>query len=97
MIILDEEEIFSTIQSLSKGDSIELTSKIIGISPGQELQFKPLIEHFHLGQTINVPVDEFSVFVSEELRNRYIPSLSIALALMFALLYFSNKLVIRKD
>ena len=97
MIIVDNEEIFSTIQSLDQGDSIELTSKVIGISPGKELQFKPIVSHLHLGQTISVPIDELSIFVSEELRNRYIPSLSIALALMFVLLYFSNKLVIRKD
>ncbi len=97
MIILNDDEIFSTIQSLGKGDSIELTSKVLGISPGKELQFKPIVEHLHLGQTISVPIDELSVFVSEELRNRYLPSLGLALASMFVLLYFSNKLVIRKD
>ena len=36
MIILNDDEIFSTIQSLGKGDSIELTSKVLGISPGKE-------------------------------------------------------------
>lgn len=97
IVIVDNEEIFSTIQSLDKGDSIKLTSKVIGISPGKELQFKPIVSHLHLGQTISVPIDELSIFVSEELRNRYLPSLSIALALMFVLLYLSNKLIIRKD
>ena len=73
-------------------DSTELRTKALGISPGKSIVFQPIISHEHKNQLINVQFDEFSVFVSEEITNRYIPSLILSIVILFGTVYFVNRL-----
>ena len=94
--ILDES-IFTEIDQLDPGDSIELKTKAKSLTPGKQMIFHPQISHKFMGQSIFVDVEQFSTLVSEELVNRYLPSIAISLVVLLATVYFTNKLVIRKN
>lgn len=89
--ILDQS-IFVDIPLLNPEDSTELRTKALGISPGKSIVFQPIISHEHKNQLIDVQFDEFSVFVSEEITNRYIPSLILSIVILFGTVYFVNRL-----
>jgi len=94
--ILDES-IFTEINQLDPEDSIELKTKAKSLTPGKPMIFHPQISHKFMGQSISVDVEQFSTSVSEELVNRYLPSIAISLVVLLATVYFTNKLVIRKN
>lgn len=92
-----DESLFTKISLLDPKDSIELRTTAKGLSPGKPMLFQPVITHEYKGQLIQVDVDEFSVFVSEEMVNRYIPSIIFSLIILFVTVYLANKLVFRKQ
>ena len=94
--ILDES-IFTEISQLNPEDSIELKTTAKSLTPGKQLIFKPEISHKFMGQLISVDVEQFSTSVSEELINRYLPTLVISLVLLLFTVYAANSLVKRKN
>ena len=94
--ILDES-IFTEISQLNPEDSIELKTTAKSLTPGKQLIFKPEISHKFMGQLISVDIEQFSTSVSEELINRYLPTLVISLVLLLFTVYAANSLVKRKN
>ena len=94
--ILDES-IFTEISQLNPNDSIELKTTAKSLTPGKQLIFKPEISHEFMGQLISVDIEQFSTSVSEELLNRYLPTLVISLVVLLITVYSVNSLVKRKN
>ena len=92
-----DESIFTEISQLNPNDSIELKTTAKSLTPGKQLIFKPEISHEFMGQLISVDIEQFSTSVSEELLNRYLPTLVISLVVLLITVYSVNSLVKRKN
>jgi len=96
-IELLDESIFTEISQLNPEDSVELKIKAKSLTPGKQLIFQPQISHQFMGQSISVDFEQYSSSVSEELLNRYLPSLIISILFITFTVYLTNSLVKRKN